>query len=280
MKRPFDVKTIFGLTRPLDLLKIFNPSDAISTAYILLDRKFRSDTTDGLSTFTWKLSTSGQGYNEQGTAITTAPLRNITGIRIIPFRFPRTESAITFSKRISVGIEELNNHAYVTSEDRFKFHFLFTLTESGVGANDPYDLSESTNNSTSFGLCNKIQEINSLTVTFGNPFKKLSLDADRLKATITSSGIQAKLTFTQPHFVSVGDSVVIENFTTSDPVTDSVEIELMNSLTGWEVTAITSTTITIDVDLSGLTGVITTPTSIYLESKRFIIPLEIQFMKD
>lgn len=282
IKNPNDITRIFGMdtTNIIGLQKVFNPLATVRTAYILLDRKFQSRVQDTNSTFTWQLSISGQGYNPLNSAITTALPKNVVGAKIIPFRFPRTEAAITFSKRISIEIQELNMHAYVTNERR-RFHFMFSLLEDGVNPNDPYILANSGGeNTTEFWLGKAVQEINSITLTFGNPFTKLRLDPDRLPATITSVGVQAVLTFAQPHFVSINDTVTIEDFDTNNPVADFVEIQLMSDETGWPVVAATATTLTINVDLSGLIGVIAVPTRIYLESKRFIIPLELKYLPD
>lgn len=275
IKNPRDVTSVFGLDAK-GLQKILNPRASVRTAYILLDRKYQRN--DDRHTFTWQLSLSGQGYDPKTTAVTTALPRNIIGAKMIPFRFPRTESAITFSKRISIEIKELNSHAYVTKNSRF--HFMFSLIEDGANPNDPYILANSGGeNTTEFWLGHAVQEINSITLTFGNPFTKLDLDPDRLTATITSVGVQALLTFSQPHFVSVTDTVTIENFVTNNPINDFVEIQLMNDVTGWPVTVATATTLTINVDLSGLVGAIVTPTNIYLESKRFLIPLELKYLE-
>ena len=277
-KNPSDITSILGLEPGMELLKMFNPQAAIYTSYVILDRKFQTRN-NSLDTFSWNLALSGQGYNHDTSAVCTTMPKNIIGAKIIPFRFPRTEAAITFSKRLSINIQELEMHAYVASDNRWRFHFLFSLIEDGGNPNDPYILANSGGeNTTEFWLGSKVQEIDSITLTFGNPFTKLTLDPDRLPATIASVGVQAVLSFAQPHFVSVGDNVTIEDFTTNNIIADFVEIQLMNDDTGWPVVAATATTLTIDVDLTGLTGAITTPTSIYLDSKRFIIPMEIKYI--
>jgi hypothetical protein len=281
-KNPNDITSILGMGKGMALLRAFNPLACVCTAYIILDRKFQSRAGNGIDEFTWQLSTQGQGYNANSSAISTVLPNNIIGAKIIPFRFPRTEAAVTFSKRLSISIKELDMHSYVASDHRRRFHFMFTLIESTAGGpNDPYVLANSGGEATTeFWLGSAVSEINSITLTFGNPFTQLRLDPDRLPVTITSVGVQTLLTFTQPHFMSIGDTLTVEDFTTSNPTADFVDIELMSDETGWPAVVATATTLTINVDISGLIGVITTPTSVYLESKRFLIPLEIKYMAD
>jgi hypothetical protein len=279
-KNPSDIISILGMTKGINILKTFNPLACLRTAYIILDRKYQSRVGNGIDEFIWDLAVHGQGYNMNSSAISTVLPNNIVGAKIIPFRFPRTEAAITFSKRLSITIKELAAHAYVVPAGGHRFHFMFTLIESATGGpNDPYVLANSGGESTTeFWLGGVVSEIKSITLAFGNPFTQLRLDPDRLSVIITSVGVQTLLTFTQPHFVSVDDTITIEDFTTSNTAADSVDIEIMSDETGWAVIAVTATTITINVDISGLIGVIITPTSVYLESKRFLIPLEIKYM--
>jgi hypothetical protein len=102
------------------------------------------------------------------------------------------------------------------------------------------------------------------------------MDPDVLPAVISSVGAQTLLTFNKPHKLEVGDYIVIENFITSNPDIDNVEINLINEKNGWPIVALTAFTATIDVNLSSLTGaILNNPYNIYLESKRFIIRLKI-----
>jgi hypothetical protein len=275
-----DISTIFGTTDPKKLLQIFNPLATISTAYIVLDRKKQIRTPYSTSSFSWNLSIQGTGYDPETTVVTTAPLKNISGIKMYPFKFPNTESTFTFSERLSVAIEELRTQSYVSSDNLKRFHFLFNVTRTGdVGSSEPYELSDVGQNITEFLFYKPIQEITTITLTFGNPFNRLQLDPDMLDATISSAGVQTLITFSQPHFLIVGNTISTTEFNTDQPVVDYVEIAQMNDSDGWVVvTPITSTSITIDVDISGLTGNINSnPTSIYLESKRFVIPMEFKF---
>jgi hypothetical protein len=146
-----------------------------------------------------------------------------------------------------------------------------------------YELTDAGRNSTEFTFYNAIDNINSITINFGNPFEKLILDPDKVTATITPDGVQSILTMTAPHFIALYDTVSITGFNTTNPIDDIFEIELANSEFGFDAAAITSNTITIDLDLSlldGGPGSIVDTVQVYLESKRFIIPLEILFKRN
>jgi len=274
-KHPNDITSILGMDKGISLLRTFNPQAALRTAYVLLDRKYHLRNGDENTTFRWSLSLSGQSYNTKNSAVITTMPTNIIGVRIIPFSFPYSTDAMSFLKRISITIQELDMNAYISGNNRYKFHFLFNIIPGAAGG--PTELKESTNSSLEFWLGKPIQEISTLTLQFGNPFNRLTLNPDRLHAVITKSGIQTLLTFSQPHFVVVPDRVTIENFTTDQPTQDIVEIELINNPIGWDVSSVTATTITINIDLSGLVGTIQSQSIVYFESKRFIIPLELKY---
>jgi len=273
-----NISRIFSTDNPLQLLRVFNPMALIARAYIILDRQYQLRINDNNKEFIWNLAVLGQGYNHVDTVVTVAPVKDIIGLKMSPFKFPNTQSAITFSNRISVSIKELDTQSYIANAFNKRFHFLFDVKQ-GTLSTDPYELSDTGQSITEFWFYKPVQEITSLTLSFGNPFYPLTLDPDRGKATITASGIQAVLTFANPHFVAVNGKIVIVEFTTTDPLADTVEIELMNEVVGWDVVSATATTLTIDVDLSGLTGTIISPTLVLFESKRFLIPLEIMFLR-
>jgi hypothetical protein len=274
-----DITSILGYSDGFNLQRIINPSSIMSTAYIILDRKYHSNLSFNENEFTWNLAIQGQGFNRNSSAISSAPLKDVVGIRMIPFRFPKSENAITSMKRISILIHELSSHSYVSVDQNRRFHFLFDLTETGAGDSDPYELDDSGQNISEFDLHSKVQEIQSITLSFGNPFLKFSLDPDRLTANITSFGIQTILTFTQPHKCQVNDYFVISNFLTSNMSEDLIIVYFLQFISGWPASAVTATTATLDLDISGLVGVIENPSDIYLEAKRFIIPLQVKFIR-
>lgn len=279
---PVNTHQILGYDDPYQIRRILNPSSLTGEAYVVLDRRYHLRTDTSRSKFIWNFAPNGQSNDWQTSVTTMAPVNNIVGIEMFPFRMPRHPNAVMSSNRISVYIEEFDNQAYIASEERRRYQFLFKITQNTpVGQYDPLVLEDVTSECTTFNFYRPIKtELNTLTLSFGNPFRTLTLDKDIISATISSSGIQTLLTFDEPHFMSVGDYIIVSTFTTDNPSADYVEIDQINDKDGWAVSALTSTTLTIDVDISGLTGtILNNPHSIYLESKRFVIHMKIKFIK-
>ena len=204
-----------------------------------------------------------------------------------PFKFPNTKDAIRFSNLLSVGIEELNAQSFATSQSEEKFQFLFnTKEDDSTSTITPYNLTEIGRNMTDYMLYNPISILDSITLSFGNPFNTLSLFNDRIQTvSITQHGHLSKIEFTEEHSLNDGDYIILEygstgeKFTTSDPTNDSFIIEQFNDRNGWPVTVTTPTQVDIEIDLTGMVGIIENePYTFYVESRRFIIPLEISYL--
>jgi hypothetical protein len=274
------------LQKPHILQHIFNPDARLKTGYLHLDSKYRSRETDKRNIFTWNINVSGTDYDSKSSAISTSDIKNITSIRMFPFRFPNTPNAITSARRLSVEMVELNNQAYITYGNN-RYHFMFRINESSAlvsGAFTPsaylqYEADDIDQSEAKFTFSNPIVELTKLSLRFRNPFTELELDPDVLPAVISAVGVNTLLTFSIPHRITIGDEVIINGFNTTTPDADYVEIDQMNNSNGWAVASNTAFTVTIPVDISGLSGaIIGNPFNIYLNSKRFIIRLEIKYI--
>jgi len=274
-----NISTIFDTRNPTKLLGIFNPSALVKKTYIILDRRYHARDDSNLTEFRWNLSEGSD--SSDNTLITRVPLKNIVSMKMLPFRFPNTENTISFPMRLSVQVKEIPSQAYIAPGSNARFQFLFEITEEKTGSFQPYQLNEMSDNSSVFSFHTPIKHLSSLTLSFGNPFIKLTLHPDVLPATISPSGVVTLLTFTQPHNMLDGEKIIISSFITTELALDRVEIDLLNSVFGWAVTVIAATTLTVDVDISGLSGtILNNPYSIYLESKRFVIPIELSYISD
>jgi hypothetical protein len=263
------------LSTPVALQKIFNPAILRYKTYLLLDRKFQSTEANNSTEFKWYVTDTSRVYTSD-MAVSTLPIKSITSIKMYPFIFPSSLNALTPSKRLSVEIDELKNQAYIAPAYKKRFHFVFSVQKVDADTYPQYVIDELGQNDCVFDFHNPITELNSVTLCFGNPFRNLALDPDRLYATISSVGAQTRLTFTQAHYLNVDDFVVIENFTTATPTADTTQINLINNVNGNILTGVTSTTATFDIDLSALAGaIVNNPYEIYFESKRFVVRLEL-----
>ncbi len=270
------------LHSPHVLQSIFNPQALWRKAYLILDRKYQADNSNNTTEFKWNIATTGKSYNPLSTVVTTAPLRDIIKIKMFPFRFPNSANTITEFNRLSVEIAELNTQAYIITHANKRFHFAFDIERTGApGTTEPFIMNDIGNSLTEFEFHDPIIELNTITLRFGNPERLISLDPDSLRGTVSSVGAQTRITFTQPHLCPLGTTVVLSDFKTTDLVNDATEIELLNDPDGWAITALTSTTVTIDVDISGLVGaIIGNPFSVYLNAKRFGLKLELTYIAD
>ncbi len=241
------------------LLNRINPAATMKRAYFILDRRYHNRS----KSFSWDLK-----------ELSIINIENVLGAKVHPFRFPYTETAITFPMRLSINIEEFGGQAYISHVKNFQF--IFELKKEGSGT-EPYQLIDTGGTYSEFWCATPITTMDSITINFGNPFNKITLDPDQLYATISSDGAQTLLTFTQPHMLLANDIVYIENFAT-DSADDYTETALLNSIYGWKLASVTSSTAHIDVDISSLSGsIINNPYLIYFDSKRFAIPIEIYY---
>ena len=274
---------IFSSREKHKILKVLNPSAMKRKAYFTLDRRYqnKSSSTSGDSKFSWNLLYHN-GADNKDSIISRKKIKNITGMKMYPFRFPNTDNALTFARRLSVNVNEVISQSFISSGTGYRYHFMFEiLEETKSSTTDPFRLNETSDHMSEFSFSSSIQHLETLTLSFGNPTMELTLDPDRLPATIAPSGVQTLLTFSQPHKANDGDLIFIEGFTTNQPNDDFVEISMINNKFGWVITSSTAFTLTIDVDLSGLAGsIINNPYEIYLDGKRFIIGMEIYYAAD
>ncbi len=240
---------------------------------LVLDRRYHTRTIND-STFRWEISTMQKSTNRGNILGASEPLRDITRIRLYPFRIPATTNLVTYSRRVTIAVQELLGQSISAIENNRQFHFMMSVVQSGT----VYELQDVGSGVTDASFYNPVKELSSLTLTFGNPFNLLTFDPDQLLATLSPSGVDVLFTFTAAHNISTGDVVFCTTFNTSNPTADQTIIAAINSPNGNIVAVTSPTTFTIPIDISGLVGAITgNPHMIYFESKRFIILAEIYF---
>lgn len=270
------LSSLLGVGSIATLRRELNPDSCITRAYLLLDRRYYSRIPSDNITFVWNISSQSAGYDVNSMCQTTTLLRRITGMKVLPFRFPSTLNAVTEVNTISMLFQEFFAQAYVANENRRRFHFLLDIERTGTAPSDPYNLTNIGYNVCEYLFDSPFTDLTTLTLTFANPFRLLRLDPDQLYGTIAAVGAECKITFTEANNLAVGDVIIISGYSTTSPSEDSVEIALVNDPDGWATTAVTTFTATIPIDLSGLVGVPTgSPYLVYFESKRFTIPLEV-----
>jgi hypothetical protein len=274
-KHPID--NFLGISTKEDLQLLLNPHAKNAKTYIVLDRKFQASNSDNKKSFTWDLSS--KSATSENAIVTRNSIQDICKIKVFPFKFPNTQKALTFSSRISMAIEELQPQSYRSPPNNRYFHFLFQIIKNTADPTQPYEIKDVGFNETEFVFYQPVRSLDTITLTFGNPFLQLELDPDRLRATLAPSGVQTLLTFTQPHFSINGDLVILTEITSDQPEADFTEIQLLQDKFGWPiVNTPTTQQILIDVDISTVIGVLSS-SLVFFDSKRFIIPMEISFIR-
>lgn len=269
-----ELKNIFAIPQPTQLQNIINPKALETKAYVVLDRRYLASSNN--IQFKWDITyqtSVSPGYNALGIS---AILQDITKIKIFPFVFPNTRNAVTGAKKLSMLFSEFETQAYMAVQNARRFHIMFNISTPLAG--EQHNLSNSIGEN-EFEFNRPIIQISSLTLSFGNPLTTLTLDPDRLPVDISIGGGLALLTFADSPRIITGDIVIISGFNTTNPTADAAIISLINDQNGYPVSIITPTTMTIPVDLTTLVGVIVNPSQAYLDSKRFIIPVEFTFRR-
>lgn len=278
------IASICSVSTPTRLQHMFNPKALDSKAYVQLDRRFQSGSANNTVSFTWDLSNiSAIGSN--GVLSTSARVYDIVSIKMFPFIFPITPNAY-LNNRITVTISEFASQSYsttthitnsigVTSLTTRQFHFEFVLNANG----NTYLANDIGQSPAVFEFYKYIEELRTITISFGNPFVPLVLQPDRGICVITELGLTALLTFTTNTFLSTNDLIYILNFSTTESQQDTAIISLINSQYGHIVTVVSATEVTINVDISDLVGTPMPNVNCYFESKRFAPRLEFTFRR-
>lgn len=262
--------TVDGLLmKPLLLQRVFNPQAVQKKAYLLFDRKYRLKDTDNSTEFRWVVAPGGRGYNID-TAATTANIQDIVSLKITNFMFPITDGLDYQQKRLFIEVEDVTQ-SYVMADKR-RFHFVM---EIGAKTN-MYEIDDIGNVATEFGFREPINDIDIMTVRFHTLDRVLALTADELDGTVTSVGVTTVITFSANHYCLANDYITISGFATNNSA-DAGIVSLVNGTR--KIASVTDTTMTLNIDISGLIGVIVVPTHVYFESKRFVINMEVVYMK-
>ncbi len=267
-----DVAQILGQKSLYDIASSLNPEALEMKAYIQLDSRWRSLNTDGTTNLRWAFVNSVN--ISQGTTNSIAKISNITKLKVYPFRIPYTSSADVDYSSITLAFSEFGNEAFIGQENR-NFQFIFDISLQGMW------IYLSPLNQGEYEFTRPINQLDTLTATFGSPLEPVTFDVDRLKAYPQTSGVPGpvQFNFTQVHNLSTGQRVYFTNFTTASPAADNTLINVMNASTGVVIVVTSTTSFTVaTVDYGNLVGAVDTNTiDCYFGSKRMFIPLEITY---
>lgn len=267
------ISQLVGLDTSEKIRRSLNPQSNLRQNYIIFDSRYRVKTYGSISAFQWNfvqnLTLADGSVNIYGS------LRDIVALRVYPLRIPYVLAGDTAQERISLNVVELSPQGFVAHENR-RFHFLFKTTVAGNWIDcQPFNFNDG------YYRFNKpVSRLDTLTLTFGDPLKQIQFDADRSNYQIAYGVLVTTITTDIDHNLITGDKVYFEDFTTTNPVADADLIKFINGPDGFYITFIAPTIFTIPLDTSSLAppppGI---KLSVYFESKRLYIPIEITYIE-
>jgi hypothetical protein len=269
----YAIKSFLGTSKLGALLDEFREVSKDKIIYVVFDSKYR-DTNAPANKFRWTYVNTPD--TRQGTVNNIYTIQNITKIKIQPFRLPYQPDFINNFKRITIFIEELFVQSYLCHENR-RFHFICrTEDTTPMITLNPYEMSDGV-----FEFNTPIAVLNTFTLSFANPLQIMNFASDRFKAS-GAYGSPTIISTASDHGLTTGEYIVLEEFPAASLTTDQVQV--LSQLTvkrGLVATVLTSTTVSVAIDSSGLigTGVLSAFT-VYCQSRRFFIPAEIHVQPD
>jgi hypothetical protein len=275
------VTSFLGLSKPIDVMRRFNPHGLLKKNYFLLDSRYKS-TSSTKNRFIWDYSND---KNQQtGTVNVIGNVRDIVSLRIYPFRLPYVSSADSKHRRISLLIHEFSSQSFFAHEDR-RFHFMM---ETSID-NQYIDCNPYKQNDAYYHFEKPFTTFTSITISFGNPLQLIELEKDRDKCSADYFGITplTQITTLTDHGLKNGDRVYLSNFDVG--LVDSLLLEQfqinniiknkMNREEGFLITVFDATNFSINFDSSNIQNPIAGLLfDVFYDSKRFYIPFEVEYV--
>jgi len=277
LKNLENVQQLFGKSDPTSLQLLVNPEAAYKHNYIMMDSRYRKTDTFGIQEQSWNFL-SNSTINATGAVNSLGSVKNIVAMTVPELRLPFKDSIILNGyKRVSLLIKEFSGQSHVAQETR-KFHFMFKTVVDGNNI-DLIPLKYGNQEAGTFNFVKPVTQIDTLTLTWGNPLEPIIFDKDRLIFTVNYAN-PATFTSTEEHKLFTGDLVYIQDFTTNDTATDGPIISTVNSIYGHNIVKIDDFNFAIDLlDLTAVTAPIAAQTmEIYFGSNRIFVPIDFKFI--
>ncbi len=277
-KKNTNIVSIFDISDAYKFKLYLNPKSLERKIYITLDTfnyRIKNQTS-----ITWDFSTAGD-QSQLGTVFAKGVVSNIKAIKLYQISLPtQPSSSVLYNSFISILISELKSQSVVGFPNR-NYHFLLkpNLNPSNLTRINPYWREYTPIGGGELVFSKPITELSTLTLSIANPMVVIPFPQDNVYLDNSNFSQTSPTTITLTPLISFnnGDRVVISGFNTVDPITDQAQINSINSPNGHIITITSTTTFTIDVDLS----TISSPTGsceIVDVSSRIYFPLEITYI--
>lgn len=259
---------------------IINPRANYKTIYLHLDTNNMVYREDGK--LSWDLTESNR-YLE-GVVNIQRPIKNIVGMRLMPFRMIEANS--TFTKdhiyRWSILIDELQNDSFKATNN---FHFITTGTKVNSVADaesDNYiEMTMANFNRGYYWFNYPVYSISSLTFSFSNILNRFNMPNQISKWLVeqTSNPMHLTPVFVIAPYEIKTEDIIITGFTTGDTATDSAVIDSVEG----QVLTVTSASAT-DIYIGAIDLSSTTSTGgdlyVYVKSYRYRTILSLELITD
>ena len=242
----------------------------IQNIYLLLDSKYRNLSTD-YSVYKWVVNNNSN--TTQGSVNTlSSNIKNIINIQFCGIQIPYCPSADNIYKKISLFIEEFSSMS-ILAHPNIRYHMLF---DTKIITNR-IDLQPVSNDDGYFRFYKPLNILDSMTIIFRSPFSNITFLKDRYNVIITP-GIITTITFSEPHNITDGELIHIEEYNTLSNNIDIVQINQINIDTGHIVTYVDNTNLSININTSTVTPDINNSPTVFVASRRILIPLRLEYL--
>lgn len=278
---PVNLATLFGLTSQNEIQTMFNPQARYIKNYLILDSKYRNLNTDGTTKFQW-IYNDASDLPTRGVSTAGGTVRNVVAMKMYQFVFPNVSTLNVDSGRIGVFIQEFKDASFIANGPT-SYHWLLRVAQgNALPQPSPFFVQcETEDYQDGILYFNKpLVNIDRFTISFSDPLNTISIPYDRSLATLTY-GATTTLITSIPNNLSIGGRVMITGFTTDAPNTDVSTITQMNNPLGLLVSnIINDTTFVVDVDTSTITPKAGLNVNVYFAQFRFLIGIELTYIKD
>lgn len=279
--KAINIASIFGIKDKYQLQRSLHPQLQYTKNYIILDSKNRVPS-NNLQQMQW-LYLSDATF-QQGTVNTKGQVRDLIGIRMYPLRAAQNFGISgAYNPTYTLLIEEFKAQSFIGHQGR-NFHFMLRQTPNPTTPPTAPAVAQQElmpMNDGYFWFRKPFTTINTLTISLANPLVVINIPVAQqvLYSQYFTYGLTTVVVTPFATGYTTGDTVVLSNFTTANPVADAAVIAQMNDPAGHVITVVDANTFIIPVDTSTITPLETAqPFYITDENLRVIIPFELIYI--
>jgi len=276
-----NLTTIFNLVDLTGIRRTFNPKSRILKEYIIFDSRYRSLSASTNTKFQWKYSDSP--YANNGVVNTIKTVRNLIAMKMCQASFPNIPNMDISSGKIAILFQEFLASSFIASSN-INYNLLLRRTPL-AGANYVYGtiyvlLQTEDYQDGIIKFRQPITELNTFTMSFSDPLNPIIFPPDRSMVNFIYGNPTTIIT-PLPNNLINNSTVFITDFTTTNVYNDASVIAAMNNPNGLIISTIDTTTFTVPVDTSSLSGaILDLSVECYFAQYRFIFPFELAYLSD